>query len=76
MWLTNMPCELVETPFKVLSIESKNGMVLVVRMKVTYDGVTLKPKERVYEILTRRLENLSGLVEIPRDELSPFSMNI
>jgi hypothetical protein len=59
---------LSETPFKILSIESKNGMVLIVRVKIVFDVIdngngilTVKPKERVWEILTRKLENLRHL---------------
>ena len=51
----------VETPFKVLSIESKNGMVLIVRMKIVFDENN-KPKEKVFEILTRKLENLNDIL--------------
>lgn len=57
--------QIVETPFKILRLESKNGMILIVRMKMTYDGDTMKPKERVIEILTRRLEHLSSVAEMP-----------
>jgi hypothetical protein len=58
-----------ETPFKVLSIESKNGMVLVVRMKFVFNVVgdhngvlKLRLDERVFDILTRRLENLNEIL--------------
>ena len=61
---------LSETPFKLLSIESKNGMVLIVRVKIVFDVIdngngilTVKPKERVWEILTRKLENLREVLE-------------
>jgi len=61
---------LSETPFKLLSIESKNGMVLIVRVKIVFDVIdngngilTVKPKERVWEILTRKLENLKELLD-------------
>jgi len=61
---------LSETPFKILSIESKNGMVLIIRVKIVYDVIdngngilTVKPKERVWEILTRKLENLKELLD-------------
>jgi predicted AlkP superfamily phosphohydrolase/phosphomutase len=60
--------QLVETPFKVLSCESKKGMVLIIRMKVIYearerDGVlSVKPREKVYEVLTRKLENLDEIL--------------
>jgi hypothetical protein len=61
---------LSETPFKILSIESKNGMVLIVRVKIVFDVIdngngilTVKPKERVWEILTRKLENLREVLE-------------
>jgi hypothetical protein len=50
-----------ETPFKVFSIESKNGMVLIVRMKIVFDENN-KPKEKVLEILTRKLENLNDIL--------------
>jgi len=50
-----------ETPFKILSIESKNGMILVVRMKIVFDENN-KPKEKVFEILTRKLENLNDIL--------------
>lgn len=60
----------LESPFKVLSIESKNGMVLILRMKMVFDVVDdghgvqrLKPRERVYEALTRKLENLAELLD-------------
>lgn len=58
-----------ETPFKVLSIESKNGMALVVRMKFVFDVVgedngvlKLRLSERVFETLVRRLENLDEIL--------------
>jgi hypothetical protein len=58
-----------ETPFKVLSIESKNRMVLVVRMKFVFDVIgddngvlKLRLSERVFDILTRRLENLDEIL--------------
>jgi hypothetical protein len=60
----------LETPFKVLSVESKNGMVLILRMKIVFDLVDdghgvqrLKPRERVYETLTRKLENLTEFLD-------------
>ena len=59
-----------ETPFKILSMESKNGMVLIVRVKIVFDVVddgngvlTFKPKERVWEILTRKLQNLKEFLD-------------
>jgi len=60
--------QLMETPFKILSCESKKGMVLIVRMKVVYEAketngvLSVKPKERVYEVLTRKLENLDKIL--------------
>ena len=61
---------LSESPFKILSIESKNGMVLIIRVKIVFDVIdngngilTVKPKERVWEILTRKLENLREVLE-------------
>lgn len=59
----------VETPFKVLSIESYNRMVLVVRVKEVFEIVEetsriirIKPKKRVIQILTRKLENLNDML--------------
>ena len=56
---------LAETPFQVLRMESKNGMVLIIRVKFVFDVlveekelIRVKPKERIIEILTRKLENL------------------
>lgn len=40
----------VESPFKILRIESKNGMVLIVKKKV------------VYEVLTRKIESLDRVL--------------
>jgi hypothetical protein len=60
----------VESPFKTLSMESKNGMVLIVRVKIVFDvteapnGVQIwKPTERVWEILTRKVVNLAEVLD-------------
>jgi hypothetical protein len=57
----------LETPFKVLSMESRNGMVLIVRMKIVFDAVTMKPKEKVIEVLTRKLVSLRDVAEMPME---------
>jgi hypothetical protein len=51
-------------------MESKNGMVLIVRVKIVFDVVddgngvlTFKPKERVWDILTRKLQNLKEFLD-------------
>jgi hypothetical protein len=61
---------LSETDFKIVSIESRNGMVLIVRVKIVFDVIdnrngilTVKPKERVWEILTRKLQNLKEILD-------------
>jgi hypothetical protein len=61
---------LSETDFKIVSIESKNGMVLIVRVKIVFDVIDngngilmVKPKERVWEILTRKLQNLTEILK-------------
>jgi len=51
-----------ESSFKVLYIESKNGMVLIVRKKIQYDD-TLEQVQEVYQFLTRKLENLSEILK-------------
>lgn len=55
---------LIESPFKTVYVESKNGMVFIVRVKIVFavindkTGVqSLKPKERVWEILKGKLED-------------------
>jgi len=53
----------LETDFKFQSIESlKNRGVLIVRMKTVYD-VEGRPIKDVYEILTRRIENLNQVLK-------------
>jgi len=60
----------MKTDYKVLSIESKNGMVLIERYKFVYtfrehNGVQrLIARKVVYQVLTRKLENLRDLVAI------------
>jgi hypothetical protein len=62
--------EFMKTDYKVLSIESKNGMVLIERYKFVYtfrehNGVQrLIARKVVYQVLTRKLENLRDLVAI------------
>jgi hypothetical protein len=62
--------EFMKTDYKVLSVESKNGMVLIERYKFVYtfrehNGVQrLIAKKVVYQVLTRKLENLRDLVAV------------
>jgi len=54
--------------YKVLSIESKNGMVLIERLKFVctfreHNGVQrLLARQVIYQVLTRKLENLSDIL--------------
>ncbi len=51
----------LEEDFKVISMESRKGMVLIVAMKE-------EPKEKVYQIFVRKLENLNDfLATIEKD---------
>lgn len=54
----------IESPFKTVYIESKNGMVLVIRVKIVFEVIDkengiqmLKPKERVWKILKGELDS-------------------
>ena len=58
-----------ETPFKVVSIEAYNRMVLVIRVKEVFEiveetnsTIRIKPKKRVIQYLTRKLENLNEIL--------------
>ncbi len=58
-----MVCE-VDTAFsswKILSIESKNGMAIIVRKRFEYDRELMTMKE-VYQILSRKLEHLEEVL--------------
>lgn len=60
--------EFMKTDYKILSMESKNGMVLIDRLKFVYtfrehNGVQrLIARKVVYQVLTRKLENLQDIL--------------
>ena len=42
-------------------------MVLIVRMNIVFDAVTMKQKEKVIEVLTRKLVSLRDVAEMPME---------
>jgi len=54
----------VESPFKIVLVESKEGIATIVKVKTVFTVIIdsngnqiLKPKERVWKILKGKLEN-------------------
>jgi len=54
----------VESPFKIVYVESKEGIATIVKVKIVFAVIndnngnqTLKPKKRVWEILKGKLNS-------------------
>lgn len=59
----------VEAPFKVVHVEYSDRMVLMIRAKEVFEVVEekghvirVKPISTVFEVLTRKLENLNEIL--------------
>ncbi len=59
-----MVCEvgMAFSSWKILSIESRNGMAVIVRKRFECDLEGM-PRKEVYQILTRKLEHLEEVLK-------------